>query len=161
MLKNLCYGTLYCPWMSINVNVFLELVCAFYRPSSVLHEIEILPFRWVIKRFPCWNRQILTEWHIIASSAMLWVIYVCSDVLNEHELVCREHLCIWSSWLTCWSLWPSGYEVELRNRRPGIDYRRGSFFFFFFGTLLIIYGYTDLSTFKIWRRLSCNFTFPK
>jgi hypothetical protein len=24
--KNLCYGTLYCLWMSINVNVFLELV---------------------------------------------------------------------------------------------------------------------------------------
>jgi hypothetical protein len=22
---------------------------------------------------------------------MLWVIYVCSDVLNEHEWVCREH----------------------------------------------------------------------
>jgi hypothetical protein len=24
--KNLCYGTLYCPWMSINVNVVLDLV---------------------------------------------------------------------------------------------------------------------------------------
>jgi hypothetical protein len=88
----LCYGTLYYPWMSINVNVFLELVglVPFTLQTEFGAEIEIWLFRWVIKRFPRRNRQILTEWHIIASSAMLWVIYVCSDVINEH---------VWSSWL--------------------------------------------------------------
>jgi hypothetical protein len=50
-------------------------------------EIEILPFRWVIMRLPCRNRQILTEWQIGAS---FWQYRVCSDVINEHEWVCRD-----------------------------------------------------------------------
>jgi hypothetical protein len=43
-------------------------------------------------RFPRRNQQILTEWQIGASVSFIsWVIYVCSDVINEHERVCREH----------------------------------------------------------------------
>jgi hypothetical protein len=53
--------------MSINVNVFWELVSLVpFLQTEFGAEIDI------IKRFPRRNRQILTEWHVIAS--MLWVI---------------------------------------------------------------------------------------
>jgi hypothetical protein len=91
--KNLYYGTLHCPWMSISVNVFLELVgLVSITDREFGAQIEIWPFRWVIMRFPRRNQQILTEWQIGESASFNpWVIYVCSDVINEHERVCREH----------------------------------------------------------------------
>jgi hypothetical protein len=50
--------------MSINVNVFLELVGKCHLQTEFSAEIEIWAFRRVIMRFPRQNRQILTEWQI-------------------------------------------------------------------------------------------------
>jgi hypothetical protein len=55
--KNLCYGTLYCHWMLINVNVFLELVglvtftdrVRFHADPGWMHCLIIVPWFLVAK----------------------------------------------------------------------------------------------------------------
>jgi hypothetical protein len=77
--------------MSIKVNVFLELV-------------GLVPFT---DRVRC-KFDLMAHYCIIGNAlGYPWVIYACSDVINEHERVGREHAYGPHDLSTCWSLWPS------------------------------------------------------
>jgi hypothetical protein len=73
-------------------NVFLELVGLVSFTDRVRCSDRNFSISMSYMRFPRRNQQILTEWQIGASvSFNPWVIYECSDVINEHQRVCCEH----------------------------------------------------------------------
>jgi hypothetical protein len=97
--RNLCYGTLYCPWMSINVNVFWELVgfifSVFYRPSSVL--------RWKFCHFD----ELLCIFHAEISKSWLMANWRIS-IIQSLGYLCMQwrHQWTWTSlpWTCIWNL---------------------------------------------------------
>jgi hypothetical protein len=97
--KNLCYGTLYCPWMSINVNVFLELVGLVFFTHRVRcsdRNLAISMSYYACSTPKSANPDWMANWRISIVQSLRYLcwfdlIYVCSDVINEHERVCREH----------------------------------------------------------------------
>jgi hypothetical protein len=110
--KNLCYGTLYCPWKSINVNVFWEIV-------------GLVPF--TDRRVRCWDRNLAVSISYLAFSTPKsanpdWMAhyriigntlgYWCMQLRHQCTWTSLSWTWIWSSWLI-WSLWPSGYDIEL------------------------------------------------
>jgi hypothetical protein len=80
--------------MSINVNVFLELVGLVSFTDRVRCSDRNLALSMSYCAFwPHRNQQILTEWQIGAVSFNPWVIYVCSDVsMNMNESAVNMHM---------------------------------------------------------------------
>jgi hypothetical protein len=125
---------------------FLHLFCSVSVEIALwshvfLELVGLVPFT---DRVRCWDRNLAVsmsylkafstpksanpDWmahYRIISNALgyPWVIYVCSDVINEHEHAYGPHVR-----LTGWSLWR--WTMELATR---IDSRCGSFLCFLFG----------------------------
>jgi hypothetical protein len=90
--KNLCYGTLYCPWMSINVNVFLELVglVTFYTDRVQCRDRNLPCFDKLFKRFhadPGWIAHCLIMYMCFGMCA------VTSSITMAYFLIIQIHRC--------------------------------------------------------------------
>jgi hypothetical protein len=137
VFPRICVTGHYCPWRSINVNVFLELVGLVSFTDRVL----------------CWGR-VIVRFHEIGKSwpngklahhsggivyAMTSSMTMNESALNMHN---GPHYLVWSLY------WLSGYGVGLtepvtRDRFPTLLFIFSSFLKIVFGYLVIFFNFSS------------------
>jgi hypothetical protein len=120
--KNLCYGTLYCLWMSINVNVLLELVGLVSFTDRV--------------RCSDWNLAISMSYYAFSTPKSAnpdWMENWCISIVQSLGYLCMQwcHQWTWTSlpWTCIWNLQYcinktlfhyKSYKILLINQRANI-----------------------------------------